>query len=253
MSTKRIDLNCDLGEWKTPEHRLRDEAIMPYISSCNIACGGHIGDEYSMRTTMKMAQENYVTIGAHPGYPDRENFGRVVMDITQEKLSDSIKEQLESFLSILDKEGLALHHIKPHGALYNYAAKDKETAQTVLEVIKSVAGNIKVYLPEGFISSRIALDLGLDVVYEVFADRSYEDDLSLRSRSLEGAVLHKREEVLDQIYSMVMNGEVNTFSGDTKPITAQTICLHSDTEGAAELAKHIHTFLKNHEVAILPE
>ncbi len=252
MSAKRIDLNCDLGEWKSPEHTLRDEAIMPYISSCNIACGGHIGDEHSMRTTIRMAQKNNVAIGAHPGYPDRENFGRVVMDITQERLSESIKEQLESFLSILEEESLELHHIKPHGALYNHAAKDRETAQTVLGTIKSVVGDTKVYLPEGFISSKIAQDLGLQVIYEVFADRSYEADLSLRSRSLEGAVLHEKEKVLEQIYSMVMNGEVNTFTGETKPIKAQTICLHSDTEGAAELAKHIHTFLKNHEVAILP-
>ncbi len=252
MSTKRIDLNCDLGEWKNPEHRLRDEAIMPYISSCNIACGGHIGDGHSMRTTMIMAQNYEVAIGAHPGYPDRENFGRVVMDISPEKLSDSIKVQLETFLDILHKEGLPLHHVKPHGALYNHAAKDQQTAETVLSTIKSVAGNTKVYLPEGFVSAQIAQDLGLEVIYEVFADRRYETDLSLRSRSLERAVLDRKEEVMEQIQTMVFDGQVKTYSGEMKPITAQTICLHSDTEGATELAKYIHLFLDENEVAILP-
>lgn len=252
MSPVKVDLNCDLGEWKSPDHAHRDEAIMPYISSCNIACGGHIGDDFSMRSTMLMARKYGVVIGAHPGYPDRENFGRVVMDITHDKLSASIKEQLESFLSILEQEGLELHHVKPHGALYNHAAKDEETARTVLNTIKSVVGDTKVYLPKGFVSSKIAHDLGLDVIYEVFADRRYEADLSLRSRKLEGAVLHEKEEVLEQIYSMVKNGEVKTFTGEIKSITAQTVCLHSDTEGATELAKHIHTFLENNEVVILP-
>ncbi len=247
---KNIDLNCDLGEWRTPDGVALDEAIMPYISSCNIACGGHIGDEHSIRTTIQLAKKFGVSVGAHPSYPDQENFGRVIPNITQEELSESLKSQIQLFKNLVEEEGSELHHIKPHGALYNYAVKDEETALTLLSVIKKVAPNIPVYLPQGSISASVAEDFGIRVINEVFADRAYEDDLSLRSRTLSGAVLDDEADVIAQLRSMVLNNQVLTHSGLLKPIKVQTVCLHSDTAGAVQLSKTIYTFLTSHGVKI---
>lgn len=248
---KRIDLNCDLGEWKTSDGALRDEAIMPFISSCNIACGGHIGDEESMRTTIRLAKRFGVSIGVHPSYPDTENFGRVVMDISPKELKDSIRDQLQTFSRFLKDEGESLHHIKPHGALYNQAAKDQETAEVIVSVIKQFVENIPVYLPPNSVSKKIACDAGLRVISEVFADRVYEEDLSLRDRKLDGALLEDGDDVIAQLRSMIFEHEVLTYPGKLKAINAETVCLHSDTPGAIQLAKTIHEFLTSNGVEII--
>lgn len=248
---KCIDLNCDLGEWKTGKGISRDEAIMPYISSCNIACGGHIGDEESIRSTIQLAKKFGVSIGAHPSYPDTLNFGRKVMDISSDELKMSLKDQLNTFNKYLKEEGGSFHHIKPHGALYNQAAKDQKTAEIIVSVIKGFNGNIPVYLPQHSISKKVAMEAGLQVVHEVFADRTYEEDLSLRNRTLKGAVIKDENTVIAQLRSMVFGGEVVTYSGKIKPIQAETICLHSDTSGAVQLAKTIHEFLIHNGVKII--
>ncbi|MFV1883741.1 MAG: 5-oxoprolinase subunit PxpA [Balneola sp.] len=248
---KEIDLNCDLGEWRTSNGPDLDEAIMPFISSCNVACGGHIGDEESMKKTIELAKRYNVAIGAHPGYPDKENFGRVVLDIDLPELEKSIKRQIQSFLVCLDSSGVGLHHVKPHGALYNHAAKNQKTAEVVLKAIDSVAPGTKVYLPVGSVSATMAKDFGLKVVYEVFADRRYEDDLSLRSRSLPDSVLHAESEVIKQLELLVSEEKVITYSGKKKPIKTETVCLHSDTPGAINLARTINSFLNQHGVSII--
>tara|TARA_R110000868_G_scaffold383578_7_gene650680 strand:- start:31342 stop:32100 length:759 start_codon:yes stop_codon:yes gene_type:complete len=247
---KRIDLNCDLGEWLTEKGSAVDEAIMPFITSCNVACGGHIGDEESMQATILLANKYGVALGAHPSYPDRENFGRTVMDISSEKLAESLKSQIESFKSLVEKAGMVLHHIKPHGALYNHASIDEKTAKTILSVVKSIDPNIMVYLPENSISANVAQEFGLNVVYEVFADRAYENDLSLRDRSLEGAVLEDQADIIAQLRSMILKGEVLTHCGIYKSISSETVCLHSDTKGAIQLAETIHKFLTTNGVEI---
>jgi len=247
---KSIDLNCDLGEWRTPDGVALDEAIMPYISSCNIACGGHIGDEESIRKTIKLALKYNVAIGAHPAYPDKENFGRVVMDIKPKALTKSLESQIVAFKMLVEDLGGELHHIKPHGALYNYAAINEETAEIIVSVIKSIDPNTLVYLPGNSISAKVAKKSGLKVVDEVFADRVYENDLSLRSRKLKGALLQKESEVIAQLRSLVLNESVVTYQGVLKLISAQTVCLHSDTPGAIKMAKTIHEFLTKHGVEI---
>lgn len=247
----RIDLNCDLGEWKTKDGSIRDEAIMPFISSCNIACGGHIGDEKSMRTTIQLAKKNGVKIGVHPSYPDRENFGRVVMDISSSSLEKSLIEQLYTFKEYLLVEGESLHHIKPHGALYNEAAKNRNTAELIVSVIKQFDKNIPIYLPPNSVSNKIAHEAGLKVINEVFADRIYEDDLSLRSRKLDKAVIEDEADVIAQLRSLIFKKAVLTYSGKHKSINAETVCLHSDTPGAIKLAKTIHNFLTNNGVEII--
>ncbi|GAB5409600.1 MAG: 5-oxoprolinase subunit PxpA [Balneolaceae bacterium] len=248
---KRIDLNCDLGEWKTNDGALRDEAIMPFISSCNIACGGHIGDEESMRYTIQLARKFGVSIGAHPSYPDIENFGRVVMNISPSELKKSLEDQLNKFTRFVKEEGGMLHHIKPHGALYNHAAKDKGTAEIVISAIKEFDKHIPIYLPSNSVSKAVAVNNGLKVVDEVFADRAYEDDLSLRSRKLDSSILEDEADVISQLQSMIFKKEVLTYSGKLKSIKAETVCLHSDTNGAIHLAKLINEFLRKNGVEII--
>lgn len=247
---KTIDLNCDLGEWRTIDQAEKDAQIMPYISSCNVACGGHAGSTHTMWETIQMAQKQGVKIGAHPSYPDKENFGRKVPAISKAELQRSLKNQVQALAALLHQVGEPLHHVKPHGALYNQAAVDEAVAQVIIEAMSSFSEQIPVYAPQGSALAHQAQKAGVKVIFEVFADRVYEEDLSLRSRALEGAVLHNVSAVVQQVEDMVMKGTVQTISGIRKPIVAHTICLHSDTKGAISLAKAIHFFLIKHHVSI---
>lgn len=249
--SEQIDLNCDLGEWRTENGPERDEAIMQFITSCNIACGGHIGDERSMTKTVELAVKHGVKIGAHPSYPDKEHFGRVVQEITEGELRDSLKQQIEALKNILERKGEPLHHIKPHGALYNQSAKNELLARLVMEVIQESAPDIPVYLSPGSVSKIVAEEFGIPVVTEVFADRAYEEDLSLRSRSLKGAVLDNEQAILEQLELMIFQKKVNTWSGKLLSLHPETVCLHSDTPGATALAKSIHQFLESRDVEIV--
>ncbi len=247
---KKIDLNCDLGEWRTEHGPDLDRAIMSYISSCNIACGGHIGDEISMRWTVILAKKNRVKVGAHPGYPDRAGFGRRQLEMDTEKLKNSIKNQILSLKEVAEAEGVHLHHIKPHGALYNAASKYRDIAKSVAEAIYELGLDTLVYGQADSEFELVTRKYGLKFCAEAFADRVYEDDLKLRSRDLKGSVLHQKEEVLSQIFEMVIEGKVTTYSGKKLPIRAETICLHSDTKGSEGLARNIHQFLKKNGVTI---
>lgn len=245
----KIDLNCDIGEFYGMYDEVRDARIMPYISSCNIACGFHSGDPVAIMKTVKLALKNEVAIGAHPSYPDLQGFGRRVMGLSREELEACVLYQVSALKGIAESMGGSLHHVKPHGALYNHAAKDEETAVGIVKALVQVQKDMLVYAPADSVLSSIAKDAGLRIRSEVFADRIYEDDLSLRSRKLEGAVLVQKEHVLKQLAGL-LDGVVHTHDGLELPIEAETICLHSDTEGAAELAKEINEFLNEHNVTI---
>ncbi len=247
---KSIDLNCDLGEWKDKNGRLKDAEIMPFISSCNIACGGHIGDKESMRATIKLAKVHNVAIGVHPSYPDTSNFGRQVLEIDSDELRSSLVGQISVFSSLVEKEGGVLHHLKPHGALYNEASINKTVAEVVVNAMLDVNLVVPIYCQAGSKLAESILDAGLRPVYEVFADRAYEDDLTLRSRKKDGAIIHKKENVFEHIHRMVMEGKVKTFSGSIRPVKVNTICLHSDTEGSIRLAREIYFYLKGKGVTI---
>lgn len=246
----RIDLNCDLGEWRTDDGPDLDKAIMPYITSCNIACGGHTGDEITMRWTVILAKKHKVKIGAHPSYPDKAGFGRRQLEMDADVLKNNIKDQILRLKEIAEKEGETLHHVKPHGALYNAASKYRDIAKAVAEAIKELGLEVVVYGQAGSEFEKAVIKNGLTFSAEVFADRAYEDDLKLRDRKLDGSVLHEKEEVLAQIFKMVIEEKVMSYSGKELPIKAETICLHSDTKGARDLARNIHQFLKNHGVTI---
>lgn len=245
----QIDLNCDLGEFYGMYDERRDARIMPYISSCNIACGFHSGDPATIAKTIKLALKNDVAIGAHPSYPDLQGFGRRVMNLSAEELEACVLYQVSALKGMTEALGDSLHHVKPHGALYNHAAKNEATAVGIIRAIVQIQEDMLIYAPANSVLSEVATDAGLKVRSEVFSDRKYEDDLSLRSRSLEDAVLHKKEEVISQL-SGFLKGTVNTHGDLELPIKAETICLHSDTEGAEELAKEIHDYLEKQDVTI---
>lgn len=247
----RIDLNCDLGEWRTEHGPALDMAIMPYISSCNIACGGHIGDDYSMKKTIDLAQKHEVKIGAHPSFPDRAGFGRRLLKIEDLQLQDILIAQIQRLQTLLKSSGADLHHIKPHGALYNEAAKNTDLAKIIIQAVLQLQTKPKIY---GLFNSeleKVAKNYGLEFYAEGFADRVYEDDLSLRSRKLEGSILHGKEEVIHQIFAMVTEQKVETYSGKEVQIIVDTICLHSDTPGSEKLAKYIYQFLIKNGVKVV--
>ncbi|MEO9869037.1 5-oxoprolinase subunit PxpA [Ekhidna sp.] len=239
-----IDLNADLGEH--PDSNL-DEMIMPFISSCNIACGGHIGDETSVRQTLILAKRFNVAVGAHPSYSDKENFGRKILDIQPGKLAEDVKEQISLVSRICQEEGVTLHHIKPHGALYNHAASNRFVSELILEVLKDTVPGIYWM---GFASSeseKIAKENNYPFITEGFADRKYESDGSLRLRTLEGAVLNPRQ-VLDQVEEIVINHRVH--AEEWIDLSIQSLCLHGDTKGAVTLSKEINQHLVTKGVQI---
>ncbi|MFK8059948.1 MAG: 5-oxoprolinase subunit PxpA [Polaribacter sp.] len=229
----KIDVNCDLGEGIVNEHLL-----IPFISSCNIACGGHFGDANSIDKTIELAIEKNVLIGAHPSFPDKKNFGRKVMQISDDELKLSIQNQLDLFLERLSKLKGKLHHIKPHGALYNLIAEDEKAAENFIESIKKYLKDVFLYVPYNSEIEKVALKNNIKIKYEAFADRNYNDNLKLVSRKEENAVITKSKEVLNHILKMVSDGKVKTISGIEKTIKVDTFCVHGDNENSLEILKY---------------
>ncbi len=240
-----VDINADVGEGVGNELDL-----MPFLSSCNIACGGHAGDFVSMKTVVRLAKKNNVKIGAHPSFPDKLNFGREIMNLTDVDLYASLKHQIGTLQSVLHNESVFLNHIKPHGALYNLAAKDEKTARVVIEVVKSLSSPIKLYAPFNSVVANIAKQEAVEVVFEAFADRNYNDDLSLVSRKNKDAILHEKEAVLSHVLTMVKQQKVTSISGVDVPIKATTICVHGDTDNALEILKYLSGNLKKNNIQI---
>ncbi|MCX2681487.1 5-oxoprolinase subunit PxpA [Galbibacter sp. EGI 63066] len=236
--TQQIDINCDLGEGTSNESEL-----MPYIQSCNIACGGHAGDESTMKEVVKLAVKHQVKIGAHPSYPDRENFGRKSISISAEKLISSIQEQIQLMDGVLGGFSAKLHHIKPHGALYNDIAKDEKRAAVFLQAIRNYKEKVALYVPYNSVIAKKAKGEGFSIIYEAFADRSYNPDLSLVARSKPNAVLTDVDAILKQVLSVAKEGRVTAVDGSTVPIKADTFCVHSDTENATDIVKYLYNQL----------
>ena len=244
MDVKYIDINCDVGEGVGNEAQL-----LPLISSCNISCGAHSGNKETMNSVIQLAKSHQVKIGAHPSYPDRENFGRVVMDIPNQQLVDSIKGQIADFLEALKQQNVELHHIKPHGALYNLIADNEDMAHVFLDAIK-VYKEIPVYLPYLSKIHKVAIKRGFRFYLEAFADRNYDSDLNLVSRSLDNAVIQEPKKVLQHVLKMVNEEQVNTIDGIQRSIKAHTFCVHGDTPSALEILMYLHQELPNYKVEI---
>jgi len=234
MKDISIDINADIGEGIGNESEL-----MPLLSSCNIACGGHAGNIETMKMCVELAKLHQVKIGAHPSFPDKENFGRKIVDMSCSALYQTIKNQVKDLMNVARLQHTALHHVKPHGALYNLAAKDKNTAEVIVEVMKSIHLPLTLYVPYGSVVAQIAIKAGIPITYEVFADRNYNDDLSLVSRTLENAIITDLNTMSNHVENMIHNNIVKSINGVGVPIKAQTICVHGDNPEAIELVKKL--------------
>ncbi len=245
-----IDLNCDLGEGMP-----NDANLMTLISSANIACGGHAGDEDSMKYTVELAIKHHVAIGAHPSYPDQENFGRkdlIDLSIRREELTEIIIEQVNRLKTICHEFGTSIHHIKPHGALYNRAAKDKEISSFVCKAILQIDPSLILYGLSGSQMKNEADVCNIKFASEVFADRTYQEDGSLTSRDNPHALIENEELALNQVIQMIKTGTVQSLNGKTIPIQAETICLHGDGIRAVQFARLISERLRTDNITIRP-
>jgi UPF0271 protein len=241
---KFIDINADLGEGSG-----KDQLLMPLISSCSIACGGHFGDEKTMRTAITQAKKHNVKVGAHPSFPDKDNFGRKVLTLTKSELTQSVFQQIMNFHAICKTENVALHHIKLHGALYNYSAIDAPTSDAVVEAIIATKVRPKLYLPFNSILAKKAENL-LPLVYEAFIDRRYNEDLSLVSRSTTGATIENSKLAWEQLLKMITEKKVTTINNLEKEIVANTFCIHSDTPNAVKTIKYIISKMKEYSITL---
>ena len=239
MSILTIDLNADLGE--SPE-RLADGSdadLMRHITSANVACGGHAGDMSTMQQTLELARKNNVAIGAHPSYPDRVGFGRTALDIPIAELERSISDQINELVAIARHLEMPVAHVKPHGALYHACNHDAEVARALCRAVLGIDSRMIVVGQAGAPCLEIYRQAGLPTAAEAFADRAYEADGSLRDRKLAGALLESPEDAAAQATAITLNKRVITVAGSQPPISAETLCIHSDTPNAALLARAI--------------
>jgi 5-oxoprolinase (ATP-hydrolysing) subunit A len=247
-----IDLNCDMGELPEAIADGTQESLMRSITSVNIACGGHAGDERTMKTTVEQALRWKLAIGAHPGYADRENFGRMELKLRAKEIADSIFEQVRALAEVAAGCGGRVVHVKPHGALYNQAVRDRGIAEAIAEgvarwdkgaVLVGLAGSpmLEVFRQAGFV-----------VAAEAFADRRYEADGTLRSRKFEDALIRNPEEAAWQALGIAERGLVIASDGSEVSVDAQTLCIHGDTPGAPAIAAAVSRALREAEVALKP-
>jgi UPF0271 protein len=252
---EKIDLNSDVGE-SFGRYRLGlDESVIPLVSSANIACGYHAGDPHVMRRTVRLAKDNGVGAGAHPGLPDLMGFGRRGMEVTPEEIKDYVTYQLGALQAIARSEGVRLQHVKPHGALYNMAAADPGLWAAVAEAMASVDRDLILFVLGG--GQRAALDavgerFGIRIAHEFFADRAYNPDGTLVSRRLPGAVIHDHEEAARRVLRMVTEGRVASHDGQDISLSCETVCVHGDNPQALELVRRVRDTLHGAGVEVAP-
>lgn len=249
---KQVDLNCDLGESFGNYTCGLDAEVIPHISSANVACGFHASDPLVMMKTVALAKRYGVSVGAHPGYPDLVGFGRRNMTVSPVELKAMVQYQIGALQAFCKAQGVALRHVKPHGAMYNMAAKDRKLADAICEAIGEVDSSLILLGLSGSQMLEAAKESGLPWASEVFADRAYEDDGSLTPRALPGSVITDEEEAIARVLQMVQEGTVTARSGKTIPIQADSICLHGDGVKAVEFARRIRAELTAAGVEIVP-
>ena len=248
----KVDLNCDLGESFGRYKLGLDEEIIPLISSANVACGFHASDPVVMQKTIKMAKQSDIQVGAHPGFLDLMGFGRRNMDISTEEAKAYVKYQLGALYAFCKGENMEIQHVKPHGALYNMAGKNYDLAKAICEAIYEFDKNIILLGLSGSQLIKAGEDTGLRVAREVFADRAYEDDGSLRARSKEGAVITDENIAIERVVKMVKENKVTSYSGKELEISADSICVHGDGVKALEFVKKIRVRLLSEGIELLP-
>ena len=250
--TIRLDLNCDMGEsfgaWRMGD----DEAVLAHVTSANIACGFHAGDARTMQRTVRLAHARGVAIGAHPSLPDLHGFGRREMRVTPEEVHGFVLYQVGALAGICRAEGARLHHVKPHGALYNMAARDAGLAEAIAHAVRDFDQQLVLYGLAGSELIRAARAAGLRAASEVFADRTYQADGSLTPRSRADAMIGDAASAVAQVERMVRRGEVVATDGTVVHIQAHTLCIHGDEPGAATFAREIRTALESGGVQVGP-
>jgi UPF0271 protein len=232
------------------EGMLNDASLMSLISSANIACGYHAGNEDAIKRTIELALEHNVAIGAHPSYLDRANFGRLSQSISLVELAELISDQLNIFEKITNQMGCKIHHVKLHGALYNDCAKDALSSKIVAQTIQAIDPSIMLYGLSGSHSIKEAKAIGLRSVEEVFADRTYQANGQLTPRYLDHALITDPNESAQQVLSMVLDQEIKTHDGTMIAVNAETICIHGDHPDAVEIAKHLFNTLQQYKIEI---
>lgn len=247
----RIDLNADVGEERAGAAG-GDAALMPHITSANIACGFHAGGPSVMRATVSLARDRGVAVGAHPGFPDLEGFGRRELRVSPSDVEDFVAYQVGALAAIAAVEGVRLQHVKPHGALFNMAARDAALADAVARAARLIDQTLILFGLPGSELVAAGRRAGLRTASEGFADRAYQADGTLVAREQPGAVIHDADVVVRRALRMVRDHEVQTIDGSVVSLHIQTLCVHGDTPGAAELAAYIRTALVQAGVEVVP-
>lgn len=240
-----IDINCDMGEGMQ-----NDAALMPYISSANIACGCHAGNEATIKRTIELALENNVAIGAHPSYNDREHFGRLSQSISLIELAELISDQLSLFEKITTQMGCKIHHVKLHGALYNDCAKDPMSSKIVAQTIQAIDPSILLYGLSGSHTIKEAKAIGLKCIQEAFGDRSYQANGQLTPRHMDHALITNPIEASKQVVAMILDQEIKTAEGSRIEVVAETICIHGDHPEALDIASYLFNTLQQYQIEI---
>ena len=248
----RVDLNSDVGESFGAWSLGQDEALVRLVTSVNIACGFHAGDPVVMRRTVHLAHAADVAIGAHPGYPDLQGFGRREIEMSPAELEAAVLYQIAALAGIAGAEGASLTHVKPHGALYNRAAKDRVVAEAVAHAVRAFPADVVLVGLAGSVLVQVGRKVGVPVAEEAFADRAYEPDGSLRSRDLPGALLTDPSAAADQALSICLEGGVTAADRTSVPLRADTICVHGDTPGAPAIARAVRRALDEAGVSVEP-
>ena len=245
-----VDLNCDMGESFGAWRMGNDTALMDYVSSVNIACGFHAGDATIIRKTVETAIAKNVAVGAHPSFPDLQGFGRREIKMAAAEVFDIVLYQVAALKGICEASGGRLHHVKPHGALYNQAAREKDLAAAIAEAVKAIDANLIFYgLSNSFLISE-AERIGLKTASEVFADRTYQPDGTLTPRSEPNALIETVEKSSEQVLKMITAQIVTATSGETISIKADTICIHGDGAYALEFAREVRRNLEENGILI---
>jgi UPF0271 protein len=245
-----IDLNCDMGEMPAAIADGTQESLMPFLTSVNIACGGHAGDENTMRATLEQALRGHLAIGAHPGYPDRANFGRLELNLPPKEIAESVFEQVSRLSEIAANCGARLSHVKAHGALYNQAARESAVAQAIAQGVAPWRRDVVLVGLAGSPMLDVFRAAGFAVAAEAFADRRYEPQGALRSRKFADALILDPAVAADQALSIAERGSVMAWDRTEIPVAAQTICVHGDTPGAAQIVAAVAERLQNAGIAL---
>jgi UPF0271 protein len=241
---RSLDLNCDMAELPELAANGVQDALLALVSSVSLACGAHAGDASLLRGTMRAAAGRGVRIGAHPGYPDRQQFGRLPIDMGQDALLESLRRQLRVAAEAAAECGVPLRYVKPHGALYNQVARDAALAGLLAQAMQDELPGLPVMMLAGCATAGLFHQAGIPMIAEAFADRRYEADGSLRNRALPGAVVSHPDEAARQAVSIARYHVAHTVNGHPAPIVADTLCVHSDTPGAVALARAVRQALE---------